>query len=82
VPFGLAGTEALMPPFLGDYHGPVIAGVPVSFARTTLAIAIGAPLAVQPNESAPAFAERLQAAAYALTREAEAARAVRTRAPV
>jgi 1-acyl-sn-glycerol-3-phosphate acyltransferase len=82
VPFGLAGTELLMPPFLEDYHGPVLAGVPVSFTRTTLAIAFGEPLAIQPDESAPAFAERLQTVAYALTREAEAARAAPIQAPV
>ncbi|MBV9356517.1 MAG: AMP-binding protein [Chloroflexi bacterium] len=81
VPFGLAGTEALMPPFLEQYQGPVIAGVPVSFTRTTLAIAFGTPLAVEPNETAHAFVERLQAVAYALTREAEAARAESAQAP-
>jgi long-chain acyl-CoA synthetase len=75
VPFGLAGTEELMPPTLDDYDGPVIAGVPVSFARTPLAIAFGDPLSIEPNEGAQAFTERLQAAAYALTRRAEAARA-------
>src|SRR5438067_1947706 len=38
VPFGLAGTEEAMPPFLDDFHGPVIAGVPLALKRTTLAI--------------------------------------------
>src|SRR5262249_8412229 len=72
VPCGLAGPEELMPPTLDDFPGPVIAGVPVSFARTPLAIAFGDPLSLAPNESAPAFTQRLQAVAYELTRRAEA----------
>src|SRR5207302_1942428 len=43
VPFGVAGTEAAMPPFVKDVTGLVIGGVPVSLKRTTLAIAFGPP---------------------------------------
>jgi long-chain acyl-CoA synthetase len=73
VPFGLAGTERLMPPFLEEFTGPVIAGIPVSITRGPLAIAFGAPLTLGPGESPPAFAARLQDASYALARQAEAA---------
>jgi 1-acyl-sn-glycerol-3-phosphate acyltransferase len=73
VPFGLAGTERLMPPFLAEFKGRVIAGVPVALTRGPLAIAFGAPLTVQPGESPQAFAARLQEVSYALTRRAEEA---------
>ena len=73
VPFGLAGTERMMPPFLEDYHGPTIANIPVSIKRGPLAIAFGAPLRIAPDETPHAFATRLQEASFALTREAEAA---------
>ena len=33
VPFGLAGTEQAMPPFLDDFSGIKIAGVPVALKR-------------------------------------------------
>lgn len=75
VPFGLAGTEAAMPPFLDDFHGVVIGGVPVSLRRTALAIAFGAPQRQGPNESAQEFAERLERLSYALAAEADRARA-------
>jgi long-chain acyl-CoA synthetase len=73
VPFGLAGTEQVMPAFLEDFHGPVVAGVPVSLKRLPLAIAFGPPLTPGPDEDAHAFAARLQAACYALTDRAEQA---------
>jgi 1-acyl-sn-glycerol-3-phosphate acyltransferase len=73
VPFGVAGTERAMPPFLEEFDGRVVAGIPVSFARGPLAIAFGAPLRRAPGETARAFTVRLQAASYALTREAERA---------
>jgi long-chain acyl-CoA synthetase len=73
VPFGLAGTERLMPAFLEEFHGRVIAGVPVSFTRGPLAIAFGEALRVQPDEDPAAFAARLETACYALAREAEQA---------
>jgi 1-acyl-sn-glycerol-3-phosphate acyltransferase len=73
VPFGLAGTEAMMPPFLEDFHGRVIAGVPVRFRRGPLAIAFGCPLVFGPDEEPAAFASRLQATCYDLTRAAEQA---------
>ncbi|MGN6700398.1 MAG: 1-acyl-sn-glycerol-3-phosphate acyltransferase, partial [Thermomicrobiales bacterium] len=71
VPFGVAGTERVMPAFLEEFGGPVIAGIPVSFARGPLAIAFGVPLRREPGETARAFTVRLQAASYMLTREAE-----------
>jgi 1-acyl-sn-glycerol-3-phosphate acyltransferase/acyl carrier protein len=73
VPFGLAGTEQVMPPFLDGYAGPTIGGRPATIRRGPLAIAFGTPLAPEPGEPPPAFTARLQAASYALTRQAEAA---------
>ena len=77
VPFGLAGTERVMPPFLEEYRGSVIAGVPVSLKRRPLAIAFGQPLTLEPGEEPHAFAARLQDACYALARQAEQALAQR-----
>ncbi|HYW88813.1 MAG TPA: AMP-binding protein, partial [Chloroflexota bacterium] len=71
VPFGVAGTERLMPAFLEDFHGPVIAGVPVAFDRGPLAIAFGPPLVAGVDEEPSVFAARLEAACYGLTRAAE-----------
>ena len=73
VPFGLAGTEQVMPAFLEEFKGLVIAGVPVSLRRRPLAIAFGQPLTLQPGEEPHAFARRLQDACYALARQAEQA---------
>jgi long-chain acyl-CoA synthetase len=73
VPFGIAGTERLMPAFLEEFHGRVIAGVPVSFTRGPLAIAFGPPLRPGADEDPAAFAARLESACYALTRQAELA---------
>jgi 1-acyl-sn-glycerol-3-phosphate acyltransferase len=78
VPFGLAGTEQVMPAFLEEFKGPVIAGVPVSFRRRPLAIAFGDPLTLQPGEEPHAFAARLQETCYALARQAEQALAQQT----
>jgi 1-acyl-sn-glycerol-3-phosphate acyltransferase len=74
VPFGLAGTELAMPPFLDDFRGPVIGGVPVSLRRTVLAIAFGPPQRRGHEESAQAFVERLEKLSYGLAAEADAAR--------
>ena len=73
LPFGIAGTERLMPAHLEHFHGPVIAGVPVSLRRGPLAIAFGPPVRVLEGESPRDFATRLQGICYALTRQAEAA---------
>jgi long-chain acyl-CoA synthetase len=73
VPFGLAGTERLMPAFLEGFHGRVIAGVPVALKRGPLAIAFGPPLRLCQGEAPEQFAERLQKASYLLTRQAEQA---------
>jgi 1-acyl-sn-glycerol-3-phosphate acyltransferase len=73
VPFGIAGTERLMPADVEQFHGLVIAGVPVSLTRGPLAIAFGEPVRVLEGESPREFAARLQDICYALTRQAEAA---------
>ena len=73
VPFGLAGTEKLMPPAADHVTGMAIAGMPFSINRGPLAIAFDAPLSLQPNESTQVFAGRLQEVCYRLTRDAEAA---------
>jgi long-chain acyl-CoA synthetase len=74
VPFGLAGTEVAMPPFVADVRGPIIGGVPVSLKRTSLAIAFGPPQRQTPEESAQQFAERLEHLSYGLAAQADAAR--------
>jgi long-chain acyl-CoA synthetase len=74
VPFGLAGTEEAMPPFLDDFHGLVIGGVPVSLRRRTLAIAFGPPQRQAANESGQDFVERLERLSYALAAEADSVR--------
>jgi len=71
VPFGLAGPEHVIAPVPETFHGPKIAGFPVAIHRAPLAIAFGAPLRLEPGETAQAFAARLQAVCAALTREAE-----------
>jgi long-chain acyl-CoA synthetase len=73
VPFGLAGTEAIMPADPRRFTGPKIAGVPLALRRGPLAIAFGPPLQLGPDESPQAFTTRLQAISYALTRQAEQA---------
>ena len=52
VPFGVAGTEHVMPAFLDTFKGKVVAGVPVAWRRGPLAIAFGEPLCLGPNEDA------------------------------
>jgi 1-acyl-sn-glycerol-3-phosphate acyltransferase len=74
VPFGIAGTEEAMPPFLDDFHGLVIGGVPVSLKRRVLAIAFGPPQRQLEGESAQQFAERLERLSYDLAAQADAAR--------
>jgi 1-acyl-sn-glycerol-3-phosphate acyltransferase/acyl carrier protein len=77
VPFGLAGTEVAMPPFLDDFHGLVVGGVPVSLRRTVLAIAFGPPQWQSADESPQAFAARLERLSYALAAEADRVRSPR-----
>jgi 1-acyl-sn-glycerol-3-phosphate acyltransferase/acyl carrier protein len=74
VPFGLAGTEEAMPPFVDDFRGLVIGGVPVALKRRTLAIAFGPPQEQADDESPQQFAERLEGLCYALAAKADAAR--------
>jgi long-chain acyl-CoA synthetase len=71
VPFGLAGTELIIPPFADEFQGRMLAGVPLSIRRGPLAIAFGSPLTIQPGETPQAFASRLQEVSFALTRQAE-----------
>jgi 1-acyl-sn-glycerol-3-phosphate acyltransferase len=78
VPFGLAGSEEAMPPFLDDFRGVVIGGVPVSLRRTNLAIAFGPPQRAEPGETTQQFTERLERRCYALAAQADAARTAAT----
>lgn len=72
VPFGVAGTEDMLPRSPHGFDGPVIAGMPASIKRGPLAIAFGTPVRLEPSESPQAFADRLETVCYALTRQAEA----------
>jgi long-chain acyl-CoA synthetase len=74
VPFGLAGTEVVMPPFVHEFKGLVIGGVPVSLKRAALAIAFGPPQEQAADETPQQFAERLERLSYALAAQADAAR--------
>jgi 1-acyl-sn-glycerol-3-phosphate acyltransferase len=74
VPFGLGGTEEAMPPFVNEFKGLVIGGVPVALRRKALAIAFGPPQEQAPDESPQQFAERLERLSYALAAQADAAR--------
>ncbi len=73
VPFGLAGTEIMMPAFLEHFEGRVVARIPVTIRRTRLAIAFGAPLRQDAGEDAHQPTARVQHASFQLTRQAEAA---------
>jgi 1-acyl-sn-glycerol-3-phosphate acyltransferase len=73
LPFGLAGTERLVPPSLEDYRGRRILGIPLVLRRGPVVIAFGPPLHLRPGEPPDEFAARLQTTCYALTRQAEAA---------
>jgi 1-acyl-sn-glycerol-3-phosphate acyltransferase len=73
VPFGLAGTGALIPPSADGIQAPVIAGIPVKITRGPLAIAFAAPMRPEPTETPQAFAVRLQDVCFGLTRQAEQA---------
>ncbi|HET6317791.1 MAG TPA: lysophospholipid acyltransferase family protein [Chloroflexota bacterium] len=78
VPFGLAGSEEAMPPFLDDFKGVVIGGVPVSLRRTNLAIAFGPPQQAESGETPQQFTERLERQCYALAAQADTARTTAT----
>ncbi len=75
VPFGLAGTEEVLPPSLRKEHrGRSFGGlVPIALKRGPLAIVFGQPLSPGPDEPIQAFTERLQDASFGLTRDAERA---------
>jgi 1-acyl-sn-glycerol-3-phosphate acyltransferase len=72
VPFGLAGSEQLVPRDLDAFTGRVVAGIPLALRRGPLAIAFGPAMRPRPGEDVGAFTERLQAACFALARRAEA----------
>jgi 1-acyl-sn-glycerol-3-phosphate acyltransferase/acyl carrier protein len=71
LPFGLAGTELLMP----EHEKPwfMVGDTPILIKKGQLAIAFGEPLTLEPGESPPAFTQRLQEVCFKLAREAEAA---------
>jgi 1-acyl-sn-glycerol-3-phosphate acyltransferase len=71
VPFGLAGTEAVIPPHTAGH--PTVAGIPLALRRRPLAIAFGAPLRPADGEAPQAFAARVERASYALAADAAAA---------
>lgn len=72
LPFGLAGTERVVQPRAPEtFTGLVIAGIPVRVNRRPVAIAFGMPVHREQGESAAAFAARLQAICFALSRQAE-----------
>jgi long-chain acyl-CoA synthetase len=73
IPFGIAGTDRMMPPDRDAFGGLVVGGVPVAIRRGPLAIAFGEALSLGKDESPQDFTVRLQVASYALTRQAEAA---------
>ena len=75
VPFGLAGTEKIMPEDVKPWF--MVGDTPILIRKGPLAIAFGAPLSLEPGESPPAFTRRLQDVCFALTREAEAALAAK-----
>jgi 1-acyl-sn-glycerol-3-phosphate acyltransferase len=60
VPFGLAGSERVLPPHPDRSDGLVIAGIPVVVRRGPLAIAFGEPLRPESGGSPVAFTRRLQ----------------------
>jgi 1-acyl-sn-glycerol-3-phosphate acyltransferase len=71
IPFGLAGTERVLPPTLDGYEGPTVGGVPLRAKPGPLAISFGEAMRRGPAESADAFTERLEAECFLLTRLAE-----------
>ncbi|MBM2809535.1 MAG: PlsC protein [Chloroflexi bacterium] len=71
IPFGLAGTDIILPPSIEGFKGIVFAGVPWSYKRGPLAIAFGEPLRMEASESAEDFTTRLQTESFRLTRMAE-----------
>jgi 1-acyl-sn-glycerol-3-phosphate acyltransferase len=71
IPFGLAGTEQIMPEHVKPWF--MVGDTPILIRKGPLAIAFGAPIKLAPGEPPPAFARRLQDISFALTRQAEAA---------
>lgn len=72
VPFGLAGTERIVPPEPPPgFEGPVIAGIPVLVNRGPLAICFGAAIRPGDGEDQRAFTERLERICFDLARRSE-----------
>jgi long-chain acyl-CoA synthetase len=80
LPFGLAGTDQVVAPRPPEtFTGLVIAGIPVRYHRRPVAVAFGVPMRPEASERASAFASRLQAVCFSLSRQAEAALAIAAR---
>ncbi len=73
VPFGLAGSERIVPPFPDEFDGPLLGGIPLSLRRAPVAVAFGAPITPMDDEGVRDFTRRVQEASFALSRQAEAA---------
>jgi 1-acyl-sn-glycerol-3-phosphate acyltransferase len=73
VPFGLAGTERILPPSADGFKGLTIGGIPVSVTRGPLAIAFGPPIRITNGESPQGFAARVERICFALTERANGA---------
>jgi long-chain acyl-CoA synthetase len=71
LPFGLAGTEQLMPEDVKPWF--MVGDTPILIRKGALAIAFAAPLTLEPGETPPEFTQRLQEVCFALARQAEAA---------
>ena len=71
-PFGISGTERVVPAFVEGHKGLVIAGIPVKITRGPIAVVFGTPVRRGRDESANAFTDRLQAVCFALTDESDA----------
>ncbi|HEX8967227.1 MAG TPA: AMP-binding protein [Chloroflexota bacterium] len=81
VPFGVAGTEVVVPAFRDGFQGLVIGGVPIALRRAVLAIAFGPPQRPARDETPQQFVERLERLSFELAARADAARAAHARRP-
>jgi len=70
VPFGLAGTEKVMPEDVKPWF--TVGDTPILIRKGEMAIAFGKPLTLEPGESPVAFTRRLQDICFTLARQAEA----------
>jgi 1-acyl-sn-glycerol-3-phosphate acyltransferase len=72
VPFGISGTEKIVPAHIEGHRGVVIGGIPVKITPGPAAVVFGAPVRRGRDESAQGFTDRLQALCFALTDRADA----------